>query len=302
MNFSDIKVSTKTIIAYSNLKIDVEKFYKYTPISNYTVIPKKRGRKCKNSNEEYNKEVKVGSIICVRDKVNHRGVILKVKKKSSGSYFLNSLTVVVVISDKKIINLKVSSNGKFQITGCKSDDHYIQGVRYVIKAMKDTELLTGEKIYEVNTKYGYTEPMVLFNVVMNNIDFKLGFSIHREYFDTFINKHTEFKSFFDASVGTGVNCKIKNENIYDELLDQIVYKDDGTEVITKVESKELLKFLEEKQLKKELKKEKYHTFLVFSTSAVIYSGSGKDMKKVFQYFLDTVTNNRSKFEEKCITE
>lgn len=296
-DFSTIKVSTKTIIAVSNLNFNLNNLYSYIPISNYNVIPKKRGRKCKTIEEDTNSDLQPGSIICVKDKKNYRGVLIKNKgKKSKNSYFLNSLTVVVVINDKKIVNIKISKNGKFQITGCKKESHYMEGVVYVMRAIQESQVITGEKIYELKEGYG-NHPKIIFNVVMNNIDFKLGFPIQREKFDTFINMNTDFVSQFEASVNTGVNIKIKNENIYDDELDQITFLDYKQEETTKVESKEFLKYLDDKQLKKEMKKEKYHTFLVFSTSAVIYSGSGKDMKDIYKKFFETVLENRSKFEE-----
>ena len=45
--FDDIKVSTKTIIAKTNMTIDLRKLFDYLPITNYIVFPKKRGRKKK---------------------------------------------------------------------------------------------------------------------------------------------------------------------------------------------------------------------------------------------------------------
>ena len=44
-DFDTIKVSTKTFTASSNLEIDIAKLFSVLPITPYTVIPKKRGRK-----------------------------------------------------------------------------------------------------------------------------------------------------------------------------------------------------------------------------------------------------------------
>ncbi len=43
--FDEIKVSTKTFIAMTNLTIDLKKLFEYLPITDYKVVPKKRGRK-----------------------------------------------------------------------------------------------------------------------------------------------------------------------------------------------------------------------------------------------------------------
>lgn len=45
--FEDIKVSTKTFIIMTNIVINLCELYLKLPITNYIVIPKKRGRKKK---------------------------------------------------------------------------------------------------------------------------------------------------------------------------------------------------------------------------------------------------------------
>ena len=43
--FTDVPVSTMTIIAHTNLIINTDKFYKYVPVIDYITFKKKRGRK-----------------------------------------------------------------------------------------------------------------------------------------------------------------------------------------------------------------------------------------------------------------
>jgi glyceraldehyde-3-phosphate dehydrogenase/erythrose-4-phosphate dehydrogenase len=38
--FQDLQISTMTVICYTNLIINTEKFFKYIPITNYNVIKK----------------------------------------------------------------------------------------------------------------------------------------------------------------------------------------------------------------------------------------------------------------------
>jgi len=45
--FEDIKVSTKTFIAMTNLILDLKKLFEFLPVIDYTVIPKKREEKRK---------------------------------------------------------------------------------------------------------------------------------------------------------------------------------------------------------------------------------------------------------------
>ena len=55
--FDDIKVSTKTFIAVTNLEINIQKFYESLPITDYQIVPKKRGRKKKNALADPNKNI-----------------------------------------------------------------------------------------------------------------------------------------------------------------------------------------------------------------------------------------------------
>jgi hypothetical protein len=47
LNYEDIESSTITVISVSNLTINLNNLYKYLPITDYVIIPKKRGRKKK---------------------------------------------------------------------------------------------------------------------------------------------------------------------------------------------------------------------------------------------------------------
>ena len=76
-DFDDIKVSTKTFIAMTNLKIDLNKLFDFLPITEYIVVPKKRGRKKKNASEDPNVDIKSGSIITMKFENNLKGVDLK---------------------------------------------------------------------------------------------------------------------------------------------------------------------------------------------------------------------------------
>jgi len=297
--FSKIKISTETIIAVSSLVFDLNNLYNYLPVVDYIVVKRKRGRKKKTEVIDPNKDIPVGSIISVQNKTNVRGATLK-KKKESKTYFLNSITVIVMLENGKMINAKISKYGKFQITGCKSNEHFINCIRYIYKNIKDAESYIGEKICTL--KNGETHPRMIFNIVMKNIDFKVGFSIQRDDYDTFMSVNTEFTSHYEGSITTGVNVKIKSENPYEPNLTQLIINEDNTHHISLVPYANYLQFLDEKERKKEAKKVKFHTFLVFCSGSIIQSGSGCDMEKVYKQFMRILLKNRSKFEEKLIEE
>jgi TATA-box binding protein (TBP) (component of TFIID and TFIIIB) len=302
-NFEEIAISTKTVIGISNLKINLEKFYNYMPITDYTPPQKKRGRKRRIQIATTSNNIPFGSIISIQRKKEVRGAILKTKKKSSNisdeedtprpanekDYFLHSVSLVVVLDDNKQINIKVSSNGKLQITGCKCDDHFIQAVISVYKTMIEVEKWTGEILFTLN---GDLE--VVFNTVMQNMDFNVGFRINRYKLDKYINQYTNYCSIFEGSLSTGVNIKVRSDpDVYPKIL-KIRYSNGELERF--YTSFEEYKTLLDK--KKETKKDKHHTFLVFASGSIIMSSRGSEMKEVYDSLIDILTNNREHFEDK----
>ena len=296
LNFSDIKISTETIIAVSNLTFDLNLLYNYLPVTDYVVVKRKRGRKKKVETVNPNEHIKNGAIISVQNKTNVRGAVLK-KKKESKTYFLNSITVILVIEKGKIINTKISKNGKFQITGCKDTSHFLKAIQYIYKHIKDSERQIGETICSLKPDSQYSHPKIIFNIVMKNIDFKVGFSIQRDKLDTFISVNTNFHSHYEGSITTGVNIKIKSKTPYDKQLECLDIVNDNF-ICSRVDYSEYLSLLEEKEKLKEIKKEKYHTFLVFCSGSIIQSGSGPEMENVYNDFMKILMTNREHFEEK----
>jgi hypothetical protein len=299
---NNTNLSTMTIIAGSNLKVDIEKFYKYLPIHYYNVVPKRRGRKSKNVDyEALLNNIPKGHFISIKvDNNRYRGVILK-KVKNSGKFFKNSYSIICVIDNNKHINLKLNATGLIQITGCQNKEQYIEVSRYLLQTLYEIQDYTGEKIFEISKLFGHSNIEITYNIVMNNYKTNIGFPIDREKFNQFINdcKEIDFKAVYNEITSTGVICKKPNINRFDEYLDQYIFKPDKTDEVKKVNKNEYLKFLDEKQMKKIEKNKKFHTFLVFATSAIIFSSSGKDMYKIYNDFINCIKENRKYFEEKC---
>lgn len=300
-NFKNIKISTETIIAVSNITFDLNLLYNYLPITEYVVLKRKRGRKKKVEIEDPNIRIPPGYIISVQNKNNIRGCVLKKKKETSKTYFLNSITVIIILENNKMINVKISKNGKFQITGCKENSHFLKCVEYIIDKVKTAERQIGEKIFNFKNPDDDTIN-VIFNIVMKNIDFKVGFSIEREKLDTFISVNTDFHSHYEGSTTTGVNIKIKSRNPFESKLNSLYIRENGEVRYDIVNYEEYLKYLDEKEKKKELTKQKYHTFLVFCSGSIIQSGSGPDMENVYKEFMNILLSNKKHFEEKLIDE
>jgi TATA-box binding protein (TBP) (component of TFIID and TFIIIB) len=259
-NFESYDPSTKTFVVNTNLIINIVDLFQKNilPITPYIVIKKKRGRKKKGSDEDPNKDIKCGSIILFQYMKDYQGVLLKSKENSG--FFRNSVTIVMYV-ENKLINFKLSRNGKFQVTGCKHDGQAEKCVLYIWKYIKDTP-----DIYSFSEGSNLT---AIYDPVMHNIDFSLGFQVNRESLDDYINMNTPYTSLLETTLGyTGVNIKIPVDVDHVDLkikLKEYRKSDVKTTLITFEEF--ILKYK-----KKDLRKKLYNTFLVFQSGKVIMSG------------------------------
>jgi TATA-box binding protein (TBP) (component of TFIID and TFIIIB) len=314
--FNSIKVSTKTFILMTNLILDIDKMFKCLPITEYILIPKRRGRKKKNEPINPNINISSGSIITLEYQNNIRGVDLKKKKKNKdkkkrGNYFRNSVTIVMVIDGKKI-NYKVSANGKFQMTGCKHDQQAELCIKWFWSYIKDNKDIYSfsntNQMIELNKnpleKYEIIPDSflkIVFIPAMRNIDFSLNFLVDREKLDEYFNTCTEYHSLLETSFGyTGVNIKIPiKKSIKDLLLKEIVYKDDKWSEESLIPYTEYLSMLPDKDVLKKLKKIRYNTFLVFHSGKTIMSGMESSfMEDEYYEFLNIIRDCYDIIEER----
>lgn len=298
--FDDIKISTQTIIGISNLTINTEKLFNKFQIVPYKIIEKRRGRKKKSEVEQVQETLDDGSIITVKFGDTIRGVDTKQYKKQ-GKYFRNALTIVMFM-DKKLINFKISKNGKFQFTGCKDVRHAIKCIQYMWE-----QINTGE--YKINVKLDCNQSMyefqddskqftIRFLTVMANIDFNIGFPINREKLDIFVNSNTEYNSLLETSFGyTGVNIKIKVIDDIDFSINCMTYDDKKSEwVVNQILYSEFVTLNTE--YKKYKDKLRCNTFLVFHSGNIIMSGFNPDyMRECYLKFRSLLVKNRKHIEE-----
>lgn len=294
IKFENISVSTKTFIVMTNISIDIQKLFDFLPITEYVLVQKKRGRKKKVSTIDPNRNIPNGSIITIDLANKVRGILLKKKKKKEGKstdYFRNSVTVVMIIDGKKI-NFKISRNGKFQMTGCKEDEHAENCIKHIweyINEEKDIYKLEGENF------------KAMFIPAMRNIDFNLGFTLDREKIDEYFNTNTQYHSLLETSIGyTGVNIKIPIKKPITELkIKSLTYKNKNWLTPKYVCYDTYLNTLKPKEREKKIHKERYNTFLVFHSGKVIMSSLCEDFARDTYYeFIDIVKKNYKKFQEK----
>lgn len=83
-------------------------------------------------------------IVGVRFKNEWKGLQLKVPSK----FFKNTVSFVIYLGDK-LINMKMCSNGVFQITGNKSEAHAVEGVSLVLERLYSAGLMSDPCVYSV---------------------------------------------------------------------------------------------------------------------------------------------------------
>lgn len=302
-NFNDIKISTQTIIGISNIVINTEKLFRKFTITPYNVVEKRRGRKKKDDVYVEPQVLPDGNIITIKFGDLIRGVDVNQKKKK-GKFFRNALTLVMFM-DGKLINFKITKNGRFQFTGCKSIEHAKKCIQYMWEHINTPEYQIQIKLDENEKLYEYISSKddtfdIKFLTVMTNIDFNIGFPIDREKLDEFINSQSVYNSLLETSFGyTGVNIKIKvDENIDFELpcqrYDKISNKWDEYDC-------KYSEFIKEPSNQKYGAKSRYNTFLIFHSGNIIMSGYNTlFMKDCYKQFRTLLQDNRKHIEELLI--
>ena len=304
--FSEIKTSTCTVIVITNCKVDLASLFEYCPITDYTPVIKRRGRKKRNNFEKPTTKLPFGSVIRVQHELKVRGAEIKKDedkkidpeqprdpKANKKAYFLHCVTMVVVVDEveEKTKNVKIYSNGKLQITGCKNQEQAINTVKAVFNVFDTIQRYTNQSVVEMEG----ANYKAVFNIVMQNMDFFMGFNIFRNKLDQFINKIKDFqiKSIFENSMNTCVNIKIPIES-KDEKLMCIEYDRNSSNYTTTFVNRDDYK----KQInKKNSKKEDEHTFLVFASGHVIFTSSpGPNMEQTFYKIINMLVKNRQHFE------
>ena len=298
--FDDIKVSTKTFTATTNLNIKLDVMFQKLPITSYIVVPKKRGRKRKSEQVDPNKDIEPGSIITIKYEKEIRGVELKpkkIKQDKKKKWFRNSVTVVIMLD--KPINFKVCRNGTFQMTGCKTHEHAELCVQYIWKYIQNET-----DIYQFSR--GETLE-ILFIPSMRNIDFSLGFLVDREKLNKYMCSQKEFYCLLETSFGyTGVNIKIPlSSDISKMKIKKVVYGENSksSEKLEWTENwttyQEYLDLLLQKDRESKMNDTRYNTFLVFHSGKVIMSGlEAEFMRDVYYHFLRIIRMAYDKIEER----
>lgn len=283
-NFDDIKVSTRTFIAMTNLALELDQLFLKLPVTtidNLTVVDKRKPRKkTEDQSEPFYSKVPVGSIISLELESEVRGLkFVKKRKKRTRSFkrndhWRNSVTAIMVLNDKTI-NIKICKNGKFQMTGCILDSHPIDCIKYMW-----THILSVPNLHTFS--YGSCLETI-FIPAMRNIDFNMGFHVDREKLAHYMSTQTEFHSLLETSFGyTGCNIKVPiSDDVVKMSLTKLIFNIPNSlePTIMTMSYSSYLDMLPNKDRSKKLSKDRYNTFLVFHSGKVIMSGLTADLMR-----------------------
>ena len=300
---SNLKISTKTIIAVSNIECNISELFIHIPLHEISTeiyetdktkqVKKRRGKKKKNADPIistpvlFTEKINKGDIVALYYQNRQRG--LPQYFKQNQKYFRNALNIIMYISEKKTINFKLSKNGKIQMTGCKEENDAKMCLQYFFELLytKCSEYISYKENNEIN-----------YYTVMTNIDFNIGFEINRGKLNELINAKTEYNSLLETSFGyTGVNIKMPIILDKDYSIDVLKYKNNIWEE-SQIRWKDFIMKMGPTYEKQEFEKKRYNTFLVFHSGNIIMSGMRLDLMLTHQkYFSDLLLKHRKDIEE-----
>ena len=225
--------------------------------------------------------------------------------------FLNQTTLILFLRENHYINIMLFKNS-LKIAGCKNNEDAITAVATLWSRLTPDSW---------NLHLCFKRPFFIFEVVMRNVGFNLGFGINRTLLNLLMNE-TQFSdkialSQFEPTGQTNVNIKMftsKPKNFtYDCLVYPLNEKASVDEKATcslnvcpcsmlDASSKQDPYILQVDKLffkKAKDKPEKHMTFIVFSSSQTILSGKyDSNVKEQYQFFIDTLLKYKDRIIER----
>ena len=287
-DFKELKVSTRTVIATANVEFDIEKIFQEIPMIQKMVPPV---LKMEKEGDDQMVHTRIDTMY-YKNRTRtwtSRGIF---QNEESAKSFRNALNVIMLLGGSKKINFKVSKNGKFQITGCKSLDHAR------VATFSFLNILT-EYCPEYIRLHDGNRIRVFFQIVMPNVDCGTGYCINRQSLDKIINKQTPYHSLLETSFGyTGVNIKFPVQTNWYELDVPIIDWEINQPGTLSLYEKPLKSLVEEPLQKKQ----KYNTFLVFHSGQFIMSGMHEGtMRQDYERFMGILRNFQPQIRENLET-
>lgn len=202
-------------------------------------------------------------------------------------HFRNQVTCIMTLADNKKINVMIFNNN-YKIVGCCNERH----AEECIMILWEDYIRPRTDIW---TRTNNDPPRFVFEKVMINVGFKLGFHIVRSALNTLLNdpkyKHIVHISKFVSTGTTSVNTKFYPTHYNEQRYYCLEYNTAKVSFI-KLDSNPY-------QGKSRPRKEKDTTVLSFYSSKIIMSGRYmKSLKEVFEFMILLITNHIDEISEK----
>lgn len=297
--FDDIRISTQTVVIMTNIQIHKLNIYNLLPVIDLDIPLKLKPKEAEQLIIQH-PFIKNGSIVTLEYIDGVRGYKLikkKIKKKTSKrqGYFHNNVTIVMYI-EGKLINFKVPSVGKIQMTGCRKSEHAEMCMKYLYEYLLQCKQMTDLETFHFTDDKPYF--YAIFKTVMTNINFNIGFHINRESLDRYLNTNTNFNSLLEPNfsyTGVNINRYFTHRNT---KIPMLIYQNDQW-VHLFIYYEDYLQLLSKTDLTKELSKRRKNNFFVFYNGTAIMSGMDTEyMRDVYEDFMTIVMNGREYIQEK----
>lgn len=211
------------------------------------------------------------------------------------NHFLNQLTVVLSVGTQPLINIMLFKDN-LKLAGCKSIDDAMEAILVLWQDF----ILPNPDLWKL--KKGASNPRFLFETVMRNVDFKIGWPIERPALNELMNdplyEDKVYMSQFESTNHTNVNIKMYAERPADFTYEVLIIplNPKKSPYVTRYKENP---YKSEKKKKREAKEDKYVTFIAFSSSEIILSGRyDSNMEEMYNFFVHTVFTHKDEIEEK----
>ena len=216
-------------------------------------------------------------------------------KKSAS--FKNSIIINMYMGAHNVANFKVSPHGKFQLTGCKSNEQFTLPVVHLLRAVH--KLHTSSPDLGVVQQRRGCAPMgegfagyqVWAVIVMRNIYFDLPFHQDLERLSRFILQQSEsFVPTYESGISPAMQVKYSPSLPMDKRVPFFSVRDEALEAAGTPEfsfsadSTDNLLVVQTKDEADRLFKKKKISLIVYNTKKVFMSGRGEEMANVYVEF------------------
>lgn len=214
------------------------------------------------------------------------------------NHFLNQLTVVLSIGKQPLLNIMLFKDN-LKIAGCKNIEDAQEAILVLWQDFIAKMIPKGKAVERTawKLKNGAKQPRFVFETVMRNVDFQLGFPIERRKLNILMNdemyRNQVFMSQYEPTGHTNVNIKMYSIKPPKFKYDCLVIPLKGDAFFIALDD------IPYKNPKKKAKEKKYITFIVFSSSEIILSGKYEaNMKDMYNFFVKTVFTHKDVIRER----